>query len=170
MTIWLILLPFVIFYGSMYSVCHLLYFSHFGMFGPRKIWQPWLAQNHFKSMGCNLKPSTASVFSRLCLTFWKTWVIASFAVSSRVARCFQVQHTKTGKNNIKMPTNLPNCQNICIPNCRTNSKRPWNIPTFSVHRPSTIIPKLGLRVLKSGNPAPSLTNHGSIEIRGCKIS
>jgi hypothetical protein len=22
---------------------HLVYFSHFGMFGPRKIWQPWSA-------------------------------------------------------------------------------------------------------------------------------
>jgi hypothetical protein len=27
-------------------VCgHLLYFSHFGMFGSRKIWQPWEGSN-----------------------------------------------------------------------------------------------------------------------------
>jgi hypothetical protein len=28
-------------------VCgHLLYFSRLGMFGPRKIWQPWLTPKH----------------------------------------------------------------------------------------------------------------------------
>jgi hypothetical protein len=32
---WYNLRPFVIVCG------HLLYFSRFGMFGPRKIWQPW---------------------------------------------------------------------------------------------------------------------------------
>jgi hypothetical protein len=31
-------------------VCrHLLYFYHFGMFGPRKIWQPWLLYNSKES-------------------------------------------------------------------------------------------------------------------------
>jgi hypothetical protein len=35
MTIWNILWPFGIVCG------HLLYFSQFEMFGPRKIWQPW---------------------------------------------------------------------------------------------------------------------------------
>jgi hypothetical protein len=35
MTIWNILMP-------ISKVCsHLVYFPHFGMFGPRKIWQPW---------------------------------------------------------------------------------------------------------------------------------
>jgi hypothetical protein len=43
MTSWNILGPFGIFYGSsVYVVCgHLAYFSRFGMFEPRKIWQPW---------------------------------------------------------------------------------------------------------------------------------
>jgi hypothetical protein len=36
MAIWYNLWPFGIVYG------HLLYFSQFGMFGPRKIWQPWM--------------------------------------------------------------------------------------------------------------------------------
>jgi hypothetical protein len=35
LTIWYNLWPFGIVCG------HLLYFSQFGMFGPRKIWQPW---------------------------------------------------------------------------------------------------------------------------------
>jgi hypothetical protein len=35
--IWYNLWPFGIVIG------HLLYFSRFGMFGPRKIWQPWFA-------------------------------------------------------------------------------------------------------------------------------
>jgi hypothetical protein len=40
MTIWNILWPFGKIYGRL--VCgHLLYFSQFGMLGPRKIWQPW---------------------------------------------------------------------------------------------------------------------------------
>jgi hypothetical protein len=33
--LWYILWPFAIICG------HLVYFSRFGMFGPRKIWQPW---------------------------------------------------------------------------------------------------------------------------------
>jgi hypothetical protein len=38
-TIWNILQPFGIIYGCL--VCgHLEYFSRFGMFGPRQIWQP----------------------------------------------------------------------------------------------------------------------------------
>jgi hypothetical protein len=55
MAIWNILWPFGIFYGHLeylmaiwynlwqYSiVCgHFVYLSQFGMFGPRKIWQPW---------------------------------------------------------------------------------------------------------------------------------
>jgi hypothetical protein len=43
MTIWNILWPFGIIYICPFGiVCgHLLYFSQFGMFGPRKIWQPW---------------------------------------------------------------------------------------------------------------------------------
>jgi hypothetical protein len=43
MTIWNILWPFGIIFGRLVKfVCgHLVYFSHFGMFGPRKIWQPW---------------------------------------------------------------------------------------------------------------------------------
>jgi hypothetical protein len=42
-TIWNILWPFGIIYDRLHStVCgHLVYFSHFGMFGPRKIWQSW---------------------------------------------------------------------------------------------------------------------------------
>jgi hypothetical protein len=36
MAIWYNLWPFEIVCG------HLYYFSQFGMFGPRKIWQPWL--------------------------------------------------------------------------------------------------------------------------------
>jgi hypothetical protein len=36
MAIWYTLWPFGIVCG------HLLYFSRFGMFGPRKVWQPWL--------------------------------------------------------------------------------------------------------------------------------
>jgi hypothetical protein len=41
MTIWNNLRPFGIIYGNNGIVCgHLVYFSHFGMFGPRKIWQP----------------------------------------------------------------------------------------------------------------------------------
>jgi hypothetical protein len=36
MSIWYNLWPFVIVFG------HLSYFPRFGMFGPRKIWQPWL--------------------------------------------------------------------------------------------------------------------------------
>jgi hypothetical protein len=41
MTIWNILWPFGIIDGT-YSIVsgHLLYFSRFGIFGPRKIWQP----------------------------------------------------------------------------------------------------------------------------------
>jgi hypothetical protein len=43
MIIWNILWPFGMMYGSLvYVVCgHLVYFCLFGMFGPRKIWQPW---------------------------------------------------------------------------------------------------------------------------------
>jgi hypothetical protein len=37
MAIWYHLWPFGVLRGN------LLYFSQFGMFGPRKIWQPWLA-------------------------------------------------------------------------------------------------------------------------------
>jgi hypothetical protein len=50
MTIWNILWPFGIIYGCLvYVVCgHLLYFSRFGMFGPRRIWQPWRGNNVFK--------------------------------------------------------------------------------------------------------------------------
>jgi hypothetical protein len=43
MTILNILWPFGIFCG------HLLYFPQFGMFGPRKIWQPWPGER-FKSI------------------------------------------------------------------------------------------------------------------------
>jgi hypothetical protein len=52
MTIWNILLPFGILYGRFGRVCdHLVHFSQFGMFGPRKIWQPRCAQKKaaFKS-------------------------------------------------------------------------------------------------------------------------
>jgi hypothetical protein len=40
---WEYLWPFGITYGRLLPiVCgHLVYFPHFGMFGPRKIWQPW---------------------------------------------------------------------------------------------------------------------------------
>jgi hypothetical protein len=38
MTIWSRLRPFLIYYG------HSVYFSRFGMFGPRKIWQPCFTQ------------------------------------------------------------------------------------------------------------------------------
>jgi hypothetical protein len=43
MAIWKILWPFGIIYVWPFGiVCgNLLYFSQFGMFGPRKIWQPW---------------------------------------------------------------------------------------------------------------------------------
>jgi hypothetical protein len=37
-TIWYNLQPFGVVCG------HLVYFFHFGMFGPRKIWQPWSSQ------------------------------------------------------------------------------------------------------------------------------
>jgi hypothetical protein len=47
-----ILWPFGIFTSIWYNVwpfeivCgHLEYFSHFGMFGPRKIWQPWILRS-----------------------------------------------------------------------------------------------------------------------------
>jgi hypothetical protein len=42
MTIWNILRPCDIIYGRLiYIVCeHRVYISRFGMFGPRKIWQP----------------------------------------------------------------------------------------------------------------------------------
>jgi hypothetical protein len=39
MAIWYNLWPFGIVCG------HLLYFSQFGMFGPKKIWQPWFKSN-----------------------------------------------------------------------------------------------------------------------------
>jgi hypothetical protein len=39
MAIWYNLWPFGIVCG------HLLYFSQFGIFGPRKIWQPWSQTN-----------------------------------------------------------------------------------------------------------------------------
>jgi hypothetical protein len=42
MTIWNILWPLGTIYGSLLSFLVIWYnFSHFGMFGPRKIWQPW---------------------------------------------------------------------------------------------------------------------------------
>jgi hypothetical protein len=43
--IWSILRPFVIIYGRLVYVvcCHVVYFSRFGMFEPRKIWQPWMS-------------------------------------------------------------------------------------------------------------------------------
>jgi hypothetical protein len=44
MTIWYNLWPFGIVCG------HLLHFYQFGMFGPRKIWQPWL-RNEKKRIG-----------------------------------------------------------------------------------------------------------------------
>jgi hypothetical protein len=44
MAIWYNLWPFGIVCG------HLLYFSRFGMFGSRKIWQPW-KENAFKHAG-----------------------------------------------------------------------------------------------------------------------
>jgi hypothetical protein len=42
MIIWSSLRSFLIFYGHLeYIICgHLVYFSRFGMFAPRKIWQP----------------------------------------------------------------------------------------------------------------------------------
>jgi hypothetical protein len=41
--IWYILLPCGI-------ICvHLVYYSRFGMFGPRKIWQPWRSQSEGKN-------------------------------------------------------------------------------------------------------------------------
>jgi hypothetical protein len=44
MTIWNILQPFGILLWPFGTVCgHLVYFSHFGIFGPRKIWQPTAA-------------------------------------------------------------------------------------------------------------------------------
>jgi hypothetical protein len=53
MAIWYNVWPFGIACG------HLLYFSRFGMFGPRKIWQPWL------------RPSTdhQAAFEALCRCF-----------------------------------------------------------------------------------------------------
>jgi hypothetical protein len=44
MTIWNILRPFGIFYGNIYCiVCDMVYFTLIdSMFGPRKIWQPWI--------------------------------------------------------------------------------------------------------------------------------
>jgi hypothetical protein len=47
MTIWNILRPFVIIYGRLVNIvcCHLVYFSSFGIFEPRKIWQPRLGSH-----------------------------------------------------------------------------------------------------------------------------
>jgi hypothetical protein len=43
LTIWNILWPFGIIHIHLVQFDgHLLYFSQFGMFGPRKIWQPWV--------------------------------------------------------------------------------------------------------------------------------
>jgi hypothetical protein len=43
MTIWNILWPFGIIYGRLVEFVVICYiFPQFGMFGPRKIWQPWL--------------------------------------------------------------------------------------------------------------------------------
>jgi hypothetical protein len=46
-TIWNILRPFVIIYGRLVYIvfCHLVYFSSFGIFEPRKIWQPRLGSH-----------------------------------------------------------------------------------------------------------------------------
>jgi hypothetical protein len=43
---------FGIIYGRLaYVVCgHLLYLSRFGMFGPRKIWQPWCGTDLINQM------------------------------------------------------------------------------------------------------------------------
>jgi hypothetical protein len=38
--IWNMLRPFGIIFGRLVC-CHLVYFPQFGMFGGRKIWQPW---------------------------------------------------------------------------------------------------------------------------------
>jgi hypothetical protein len=36
------------------TVCgHLVYFSHFGMFGPRKIWQPWVTLKLAQLVNCS---------------------------------------------------------------------------------------------------------------------
>jgi hypothetical protein len=49
MTIWNILWPFGIIYGRLVLVVVICYiFSQFGMFGPRKIWQPWFIRQKRK--------------------------------------------------------------------------------------------------------------------------
>jgi hypothetical protein len=46
---WKMLLYFMAIWHSVWQFgigCgHLVYYSHFGMFGPRKIWQPWTADS-----------------------------------------------------------------------------------------------------------------------------
>jgi hypothetical protein len=63
--IWYNLYPFGIFCG------HLVYFSRFGMFGPRKIWQPWYICTH------------KQVARKLCL---KGRLSANYFLSNR-AKC-----------------------------------------------------------------------------------
>jgi hypothetical protein len=54
MTIWNILRPFGKFYGNLvlFALHNLVYISRFGMFGPRKIWQPC---THVHRYICNLE-------------------------------------------------------------------------------------------------------------------
>jgi hypothetical protein len=59
MSIWNILRPFGIIYGR------LVYFSHFGMFGPRKIWQPCRRAKFGARM--NLRVTRLGDFSGHCL-------------------------------------------------------------------------------------------------------
>jgi hypothetical protein len=78
MTIWSILRPLEIFYG------HLVYFSPFWYFVPRKIWQPYLAQRTNQSLffaGKNVKKCAHGFYSEKVF-FYKAWDVFFHSVAS----------------------------------------------------------------------------------------
>jgi hypothetical protein len=74
-------------------VCgHLVYFSHFGMFGPRKIWQPWLNRGLLSTWKVLSLKFLKRPFHLRSLQRLKNWLLASrtHKISMPGLRCFRI--------------------------------------------------------------------------------
>jgi hypothetical protein len=121
MTIWNILRPFGIpnLWPFVINCGRLVYFSRFGMFGPRKIWQPCVRRLHYRVI-CTLNLSPLSSLpngltveqcdqTRLCKVAQK----CSPKMSPKVAQCLKCQ--KMSPNKKCRPSRPKNVAKKCSP-------------------------------------------------------